>query len=119
MKHLIYILIGLFIVCSTSNKSYGQFWKKKSATSSKKRDAFAGKSKKGPNIYSSKGPRTKSRSKLYGHSISKKRLKTKNNSVFSSSKRRYKSTVNSKPSKGDKGKSSSGGRKSGKGRKKQ
>jgi hypothetical protein len=120
MKHLIYILIGLFIICSTSNKSYGQFWKKKGATSSKKRDAFAGKSKKGPNIYSSKGPRTKSRSKLYGHSISKKRLKRKNKSVFSSSKRRYKSTVNSKPNKGDKGgKRASGGRKSGKGRKKQ
>jgi hypothetical protein len=46
MKHLIYILIGLFIICSTADKSYGQFWKKKGATSSKKRDAFAGKSKK-------------------------------------------------------------------------
>ena len=110
MKHLIYILIGLFIFCLTAGDSFGQ----------KKRDAFSGKSKKGPNIYSSKGPRTKSRSKLYGHSISKKKLKKKNKSVFSSSKRRYKSTVNSKPNKGDKGgKSASGGRKSGKGRKKQ
>ena len=110
MKHLIYLLIGLFVICSTANDSFGQ----------RKKDAFSGKSKKGPNIYSSKGPRTKSRSKLYGHSISKKKLKKKNKSVFSSSKRRYKSTVNSKPSKGDKGgKSASGGRKSGKGRKKQ
>jgi len=119
MKHLIYILIGLFVICSTSKTSYGQFWKKK-ATTSKSRDAFAGKSKKGPNIYSSKPPRTRSRSKLYGHSISKKKLKKKNKSVFSSTKRRYKS-VNSKPKgKGDKGaKSATGGRKSGKGRKKQ
>lgn len=120
MKHLIYILIGLFVICSTANNSYGQFWKKKSATSTKKRDAFAGKSKKGPNIYSSKGPRTKSRSKLYGHSISKKRLKTKNKAVFSSNKRRYKSTIKAKPNKGDKGaKGASGGRKSGKGKKKE
>ena len=122
MKHLVYILIGLFVLCSTANNSHGQFWKKKSATSAKKRDAFAGKSKKGPNIYSSRGPRTKSRSKLYGHSISKKKLKTKNKSVFSSSKRRYKS-VNAKPGKGSKGskgsKSATGGRKSGKGRKKE
>ncbi|PCJ26184.1 MAG: hypothetical protein COA97_06460 [Flavobacteriales bacterium] len=119
MKYLIYILIGLFVLCSTANSSYGQFWKKKGASSNKKRDAFSGKSKKGPNIYSSKPPRGKSRSKLYGHSISKKRLKKKNKSVFSSTKRRYKS-LNSKPKgKGDKGaKSSSGGRKSGKGRKK-
>ncbi len=118
MKHLIYILISLFVLCSTANVSYGQ---RKGAVSTKGRkgDAFSGKSKKGPNIYSSKGPRTKSRSKLYGHSISKKKLKKKNKSVFSSSKRRYKS-VNSKPKgKGDKGsKSATGGRKSGKGRKK-
>ena len=119
MKHLIYILIGLFIICSTANDSYGQFFKKKGTSSANRRDAFSGKSKKGPNIYSSKGPKTKSRSKLYGHSISKKRLKTKNNSVFSSRKRRYKSAIPSKP-KVDKGsKGSSGARKSGKGRKKQ
>ena len=119
MKHIVYILIGLFVLCSTANSSYGQFWKKKSATTTKKRDAFAGKSKKGPNIYSSKGPRTKSRSKLYGHSISKKKLKNKNKSVFSSKKRKYKS-LNAKPKgKGDKeSKSATGGRKSGKGRKK-
>lgn len=118
MKYVIYILIGLFTLCLTANSSYGQFWKKKGNTT-KSRDAFSGKSKKGPNVYSSKPPRTKSRSKLYGHSITKKRLKKKNKAVFSSSKRRYKS-VNSKPKgKGDKGaKSSSGGRKSGKGRKK-
>ncbi|MBL4594849.1 MAG: hypothetical protein JKX68_13705 [Flavobacteriales bacterium] len=110
MKHLIYILIGLFVLCSTANSSYGQ----------KKKDSFARKSKKGPNVYSSKPPRTKSRSKLYGHSISRKRLKSKNKSVFSSKKRRYKSVSTKAKGKGDKGaKSASGGRKSGKGRKKQ
>ena len=110
MKHLIYIIIALFIICSTAASSFGQ---------KRKRDAFSGKSKKGPNIYSSKPPRGKSRSKLYGHSISKKKLKRKNKSVFSSKKRKYKS-VNAKPSKGDKGApGSSGGRKSGKGRKKE
>jgi hypothetical protein len=128
MKKVVYILIGLFILCGTN--SYGQFWKKKegsvsskrkssSSSPTKKRDAFSGKSKKGPNVYSSKGPKTKSRSKLYRHSISKKRLKKKNKSVFSSKKRRYK-FVNSKPKgKGDDGsKSSKGGRKAGKGKKK-
>ncbi len=124
MKNLIYILIGLFVLCSTSNESYGQLFggKKKGETTTKGRkgDSFSGKSKKGPNIYSSKPPRTKSRSKLYGHSISKKKLRRKNKSVFSSTKRRYKS-VNTKPkSKGDKGANpSTGGRKSGKGRKKE
>lgn len=124
MKSLIYILIGLFVLCFTANTSYGQFWKKnnKGATSTngRKGDSFSGKSKKGPNIYSSKPPRTKSRSKLYGHSISKKKLRKKNKSEFSATKSRYKS-INSKPKgKGDKGaKSSSGGRKSGKGRKKE
>ncbi len=116
MKHLIYIIIGLFVLCSTANSSYGQFWKKKGGS----KDAFAGKSKKGPNIYSSKGPRTKSRSKLYGHSVSKKKMRKKAGSGFSASKSRYKSTVNSKAPKGGKGApGSSGGRKSGKGRKKE
>lgn len=80
---------------------------------------FKSQSKKGPNVYSSKPPRTKSRGKLYSHSISKKRLKKKNKSGFSSKKRRYKS-VSSK-AKGNKGTSApgtKGGRKSGKGRKK-
>jgi hypothetical protein len=110
MKHLIYILIGLFILCFTANSSYGQ---------KRKKDAFSGKSKKGPNIYSSKPPRGKSRSKLYGHSVSKKKRKKKGSPGFSSTKGRYKSTVSAKARKGDKGSSgSSGGRKSGKGRKK-
>ncbi|MGB0887814.1 MAG: hypothetical protein ACPGSL_06810 [Vicingaceae bacterium] len=111
MKHIIYILIGLFIICTSASDSFGQ--------KKKKGDAFASKPKKGPNIYSSKPPRGKSKSKLYGHSISKKRLKKKNKSVFSSRKSRYKS-VKSKPSKSSKGAAAaSGGRKSGKGRKKQ
>ncbi len=129
MRYLIYILISLFVLCVSSNNTHAQFWKKKSGTASAKRgggsapknkDSFTGKSKKGPNIYSSKPPRTKSKSKLYSHSVSKKRLKKNRGSGFSSSKRRYKS-VNTKP----KGKgssapnSSSGGRKSGKGRKKE
>lgn len=128
MRHFIYILIALFIICVSANDSHGQFWKKKSNTASatkktrsggKHRDAFAGKSKKGPNIYSSKPPKTKSKSKLYAHSVSRKRLKKGGGGSFSTKKRRYK-MVNAKP----KGKgssapnSSSGGRKSGKGRKK-
>jgi len=119
MKHLIYILIGFFVLCSTASSSYGQSSRRKRTTTIYKGDSFSGKSKKGPNIHSSKGPRTKSRSKLYSHSISKKKLKNKNRSVFSSKKRRYKS-LNAKPKgKGDKGaKSATGGRKSGKGRKK-
>ena len=110
MKYTIYILIGFFLIFFSANDSFGQ----------RKRDAFAGKSKKGPNIYSSKAPRTKSRSKLYGHSISKKKRKNKSKSVFSSSKSRYNSIHNKPKGNGDKGsKSSSGGRKSGKGRKKE
>ncbi|PJA10036.1 MAG: hypothetical protein COX70_00030 [Flavobacteriales bacterium CG_4_10_14_0_2_um_filter_32_8] len=124
MKNFISILICLFVVCATSNNSYGQFWKKKNkgatSTSAPNGDSFSGKTKKGPNVYSSKPPRTKSRSKLYSHSISEKKLQKKNKSVFSSTKRRYKS-VNASPKEGgDKGaKSSVGGRKSGKGRKKE
>lgn len=129
MRYLIYILVGFFVLCCSVNDGYGQFWKKKSNSASatsksgsggKHRDAFAGKSKKGPNIYSSKPPRTRSKSKLYAHSISKKKIKKGGGSSFSTKKRRYK-MVNAKP----KGKgtsapnSSSGGRKSGKGRKKE
>jgi len=81
---------------------------------------FTSSSKKGPNIYSSKPPLTKSRSKLYVHSISKKRIKGKKRPIFSSKKKRYKSTVSGPKGSKDKGaKESSGGRKSGKGRKKQ
>jgi len=129
MRYVVYIIIGLFVFCFTGNQSYGQFWKKKNTSVSAKRgggsahknkDSFAGKSKKGPNIYSSKPPRTKSRSKLYSHSVSKKRLKKNNASAFSSKKRRYKSVNATPKGKGDSGaKSSSGGRKSGKGRKKE
>jgi len=126
MKKVIYILIGLFVLCGTS--SYGQLFKKKDgAVSATKKshnssagasDAFTGKSKKGPNIYSSKGSRSRSKGKAYQQSISKKKLKNKNKSAFSSKKRRYK-FVNAKPPKEDQGaKSSKGGRKSGKGRKK-
>ena len=79
---------------------------------------FKSESKKGPNIFSSKGPRSKSRTKRYGHSISKKKSKRKNQ-VFSAKKKRYGSAVSgSKGGKEKGGKSSSGGRKSGKGRKK-
>ena len=119
MKNVIYILIGLFVLCGTN--SYGQLFKKKEGSVSATRkshsssngtkDAFTGKSKKGPNIYSSKGPRSKSKGKQYQHSISKKQLKNKNKSVFSSKKRRYK-FINAKPPKEDQGaKSSKGGRK--------
>ncbi len=81
---------------------------------------FKSQSKKGPNIYSSNPPMTKSRGKLYVHSISKKKIKGKKKSLFSSKKKRYKSTVSGPKGTKDKGaKESSGGRKSGKGRKKQ
>jgi len=80
---------------------------------------FTSQSKKGPNVYSSKPPRTKSRTKLYGHSVSKKKIKGKKRSVFSSRKKRYGSIVSGAKGGKDKGsKSSKGGRKSGKGRKK-
>jgi len=129
MRYFIYILIGSFVTCMSVSDVNAQFWKKKSGTASakkksssggrSKRDAFAGKSKKGPNIKSSKPPRTKSRSKLYTHSVSRKKIKGRSGSRFSSKKRRYK-MVNAKPK--GKGSSapggSSGGRKSGKGRKK-
>lgn len=129
MRYLIYIVIGLFVVCFTTNEAQAQFWKKKSGTASATRksggkggttrDSFSGKSKKGPNIYSSKPPRTKSKSKLYTHSVSRKKLKKSRGSSFSSKKRRYK-MINAKPKgKGDSAPGgSSGGRKSGKGRKK-
>jgi hypothetical protein len=111
MKHLIYLLIGLLVLCSSATSSFGQ--------NKKNKDAFSGKSKKGPNVYSSKPPKGGSKGKLYNHSISKKKTRKNNNSVFSSSKRKYKS-INSKPSKGDNSApGSSGGRKSGKGRKKE
>lgn len=131
MRHLIYIIITLFVVCSTANESQAQFWKKKSGTASatsksgggvRHKDAFAGKSKKGPNVYSSKPPKTKSRSKLYSHSISKKKLnkKRKRGGGFNTSKRRYKILKLKGKSKGDPTQSgSSGGRKKGKGRKKE
>ena len=105
IKSLLFI-VGLVFIFLCSSCGSGQ------------RSLFKSQSKKGPNIYSSKPPRSNSRSKLYGHSVSRKKIKGKKGSVFSK-KKRYKSTVNSKSSKGDKGaKSSSGGRKSGKGKKK-
>jgi hypothetical protein len=109
MKYLIYILIGLFSICTLASSSFAQ----------KSKDAFAGKSKKGPNVYSSKPPKGSSKGKLYGHSISKKKVRKNRNSIFSSSKRKYKS-VKGKSSKGGNGApGSSGGRKSGKARKKE
>lgn len=105
MKKILYILITLFVLVGIS-----------SCGGSK--DAFEGKSKKGPNVYSS-GSRSGNKSKAYSASVSKKkRKKGSGGSAFSSKKRRYK-FVNTKPKKGDSGsKSSKGGRKSGKGKKK-
>jgi hypothetical protein len=111
MKHLIYILIGLFVFCASATVSFGQ--------NKRKKDAFTSKSKKGPNIYSSKPPKGNSKSKLYGHSISKKKTRKRKSSIFSSTRKKYK-TANVKSSKGSRSAgSSSGGRKSGKGRKKE
>ena len=95
------------MLCFSANASFGQD------------DAFKSKSKKGPNIYSPKKARTKSRSKQYQNSTSKKKSKRKN-ATFSASKKRYGSTVgNGKGSTGKNNQQSSGGRKSSKGRKKQ
>lgn len=131
MRYIIYIFITLFVVCSTANEGYSQFWKKKNkgatATSKggsgggKTRDSFASKSKKGPNIYSSKPPKTNSRSKLYSHSVSKKKLsrKRRNGGGFNTKKSRYKiPSIKSKGKGTSSPNSSSGGRKKGKGRKK-
>ena len=107
MKHLVYLVIGFLILCFTASSSFGQV------------DAFKSKSKKGPNIYSEKKGRTKSRSKQYQNSTSKKKSKRKN-AIFSSKKKRYGSTVGGSKGSSQKGNGrSSGGRKSEKGRKKQ
>lgn len=127
MKHFLFILLGFFLFCSTN--SYGQFWKKKSGSASassstydapNNKDSFRGKNKKGPNVNSPGSPKSNSKSKLYQSSVSKKDVKLKHNSEFSSSKRRYKSaTAKPKNSEKDGSQTSSGGRKSGKGRKKE
>lgn len=70
---------------ASSNKN---LWGHKKGKKSKK-DAFAKKSKKRPNIYSSNPPLTKSKSKLYQHSVAKKKTKKTQKGVFSSSKNRY------------------------------
>lgn len=122
MKNILYIVIGLFILIgmnSCGGQSGGVSATRKSSGSGsvRSKDAFKGKSKKGPNVYSS-GSRSKNKSKAYSASVSRKKKRSKGGSVFSSKKRRYK-FINAKPPKGDGGsKSSKGGRKSGKGRKK-
>jgi len=55
----------------------------------KKGDPFAKKCKKKPNITCSRPPRTKSRSKLYMHAMSRKKVKNSKQSAFSNSKPRY------------------------------
>ena len=108
MKHLVYVLIAIFMFCFTANSSFGQD------------DAFKRKSKKGPNIYSPKRSRTKNKSKRYQNSISKKKSRRKN-AIFSSKKKRYGATVGNGKGNSHKNNNggSSGGRKSTKGRKKE
>ena len=103
-KHTIYLLfIALAVV---SCKSGGD-------------SLFTSSSKKGPNIQVDNGSGNgKSKSKNYLHSTSRKKIKGKRGSPFSSSKARYGKTVNTKTNKKDKKGEASGGRKSGKGRKK-
>lgn len=127
MKHFFIIFLGFLLCCSTN--SYGQFWKKKEGSASgkastydapKNKDAFKGKNKKRANVNSPGSPKSNSKSKLYMSSVSKKDVKIKHNSEFSSSKRRYKSaTAKPKNSEKDGSQTSIGGRKSGKGRKKE
>lgn len=104
LKHTIYLLFIAFAVISC--KSGGD-------------SLFTSSSKKGPNIDVDNGSGAgKSKSKNYQHSTSKKKIKGKKSSPFSSSKARYGKTVNVKTNKQDKSGEASGGRKSGKGRKK-
>ncbi len=118
--HKLYLLFIFIFFISIS--VFGQK-KNKGTASSKasstevvaKRDAFSGKSKKGPNI-DVDGGGSRNKAKSYKHSISRKNVKRKDikkQTEFSSKKRRYKSS--SKKQKGDptSGKSRSG-RKSGK-----
>ncbi len=80
---------------------------------------FTSSSKKGPNVEVDNGGGG-AKGKNYQHSTGKKKIKGKKGSVFSSSKSRYGKIVNVKTSGKDAKKGeASGGRKSGKGRKKQ
>lgn len=80
---------------------------------------FTSSSKKGPNVEVDNGGGG-AKGKNYLHSTGKKKIKGKKGSVFSSSKSRYGKIVNVKSnSKDSKKGEASGGRKSGKGRKKQ
>jgi len=99
------ILLVLLMFCF-SPVVYGQ--KKKGAASSsgsstevtKKRDAFSGKSKKGPNIETDGvAGNSSSKVKQYKHSVSKKNVKRKDmkkQAEFSSKKSRYNTGANNK-----------------------
>lgn len=64
------LIAGLFAAPQAFAKEpEGLFGNKKKKS---KKDPYSCKSKKGPNIVCSKPPRTKSRSKLYMHAMSKK-----------------------------------------------
>lgn len=78
----------LFEKMDPESSIFGLFGDKKKKR--KKGDPFAKKNKKKkPNIYSSRPPRTKSRSKLYMHAMSKKKVKKTNQSTFSYTTPRY------------------------------
>jgi len=66
-----------------------ELFEDKKKKKNKKGDYFAKKNKKA-NINCSKAPKTKFRSKLYMHAMSKKNVKRTNQSVFSCTKSRYK-----------------------------
>jgi hypothetical protein len=104
LKHILYLLV--FIIALASCKSSGD-------------PLFTSSSKKGPNIQVDNGQGNgKSKSKNYIHSTSKKKIKGKRGSPFSSSKSRYGKIINVKSNKQGKKGEATGGRKSGKGRKK-
>ncbi|MCC7332531.1 MAG: hypothetical protein IT232_07985 [Flavobacteriales bacterium] len=130
MRFLLYSFLICIFTLSFNTASAQLFGKKKNSASatnssgggtSGTTDSFKGKNKKGPNVNSPGSPGSKSKSKQYMHATSKKDVKLKNkNSEFSSTKRRYKSTTaRPKNSEKDGASTSSGGRKSGKGRKKE
>ena len=116
-------LIGFVFLSLLSFSAYAQKKNKKTASSSgsetvvtDKRDAFSGKSKKGPNI-AVDGGGSKNKAKSYKHSISNKRVKRKNlknQEEFSSKKRRYKSSNKKQKGNSNGGGKSRGGRKAGK-----
>lgn len=93
-KILFIVLLSLLSVSTYAQKRSKKkppSAKAKGITGNSFKDAFTRKSKKGPNIKTSRKPLFKSKRKMYAHSTSKKMKNKKfKQSSFSASKRRYK-----------------------------